>query len=247
MRGQYQTVIGVDEAGRGPLAGPVVCAAIWIPQACPSIEGITDSKQVTVEQSREELFEKIIATKGIRWCVAVVDAQKIDEINILQATMQGMRMAVNGIISGAHQSKPASIERDGCYIVTGERESSWEDFDPRKSYALVDGNRFPNIREKDIEAVKACDDILCTGEPMVKGDGREYIVAAASVLAKVTRDRLMHGYHTKYPEYNLAQHKGYPTRDHMLAVHKFGASPIHRRTFAPLKHMEFDAEGKVVK
>jgi ribonuclease HII len=100
-------------------------------------------------------------------------------------------------------------------------------------YALIDGNKIPK-------------DMPCPAEAVVKGDGKEFMIAAASILAKVTRDRLMHAYDKEYPDYHLKRHKGYPTADHMKAVAKLGASPIHRRTFAPLKHMELDETGKVV-
>ena len=104
---------------------------------------------------------------------------------------------------------------------------------PKSCYALIDGNRLPQ-------------DLPCAAETMVKGDGREYAIAAASILAKVTRDRLMHAYDELYPAYGLAQHKGYPTAAHMAAVHAHGASPIHRRSFAPLKHWEFDDDGNII-
>lgn len=129
----------------------------------------------------------------------------------------------------------ASAERTESYVITGRNAGrSPEEANNKCSYyALIDGNKVPK-------------DMPCDCESMTKGDGREYSIGAASILAKVTRDRLMHEYDAKYPHYNLAQHKGYPTAAHMSAVKKYGASPIHRRTFAPLKHMEFDEEGKVI-
>ncbi|EEC48908.1 predicted protein, partial [Phaeodactylum tricornutum CCAP 1055/1] len=189
-----QYVIGVDEAGRGPLAGPVVAAAAVVPI---DIVGIADSKTLTRESVREELYEKIVSSDNVRWAVAVIDSARIDEVNILQATLQGMRLAASAVAG-------ISEVPDNAF------------------YALLDGNRLPKKMAMRVET-------------MVKGDSREYSIAAASILAKVTRDRLMHGYDKLYPEYNLAQHKGYPTAAHMDAVRKYGASPIHRRTFAPLK------------
>ena len=254
-------VMGIDEAGRGPLAGPVVAAAAIVP--C-EISGITDSKKITCEDERERLYEEIVASPNVSWAVAVVDAQCIDEINILQATMTAMSMAASTMVihndkAGtdweAAASIPASADRTGCYVTCGgtmptslptiaisskERDSSKKQKlnseDLRSSlhyYALVDGNRVPA-------------DLPCEGEFIIKGDSKEYSIAAASILAKVTRDRLMHSYDKMYPDYQLAKHKGYPTKDHMAAVGKFGASPIHRRTFAPLKHMLFDDDGKII-
>ena len=118
----------------------------------------------------------------------------------------------------------------------GNKKQKVDDEDQHSSscyYAMVDGNRIPT-------------DLPCEGESIVKGDSKEYSIAAASILAKVTRDRLMHSYDKLYPDYQLVKHKGYLTKDHMIVVGKFGASPIHRRTFAPLKHMIFDDDGKVI-
>ena len=240
-------VIGVDEAGRGPLAGPVCAAAALLPVDIP---GITDSKKITKEEERERLYEEIVAAPGVRWAAAVVDAQRIDEINILQATMEAMKMATNAVMSPPKPKeciKEASVDRMGCYVICGANDEKGKaieaadaavaavgDVDIADSYyALIDGNRVPK-------------EMPCEAEPMVKGDGREYCIGAASLIAKVTRDRLMHAYDELYPEYNLKQHKGYPTAAHMSAVYKHGASPIHRRTFAPLKHMCFDEDGGVV-
>jgi ribonuclease HII len=235
-------VIGVDEAGRGPLAGPVVAAAAIVPT---NISGIIDSKKITNEVERERLYEELIASSNIKYAVAVISAQRIDEINILQATLEGMRMAVEGVMGirkvDSDNNVVSAKREEVSYIVTGgiddndsTSSSSSNNNNASSSYhALIDGNKVPK-------------DMPCQAEALVKGDGREYSIGAASVLAKVTRDRLMHEYNALYPEYNLSQHKGYPTAAHMSAVSKFGASPIHRRTFAPLKHMEFDKDGKVM-
>eukprot|EP00984_Skeletonema_dohrnii_P010338 scaffold4024_cov123-Skeletonema_dohrnii-CCMP3373.AAC.3 len=237
-------VIGVDEAGRGPLAGPVVAAAAIVPT---DISGIIDSKKITKEEERERLYEELIGSPGIRYAVAVVSAERIDEVNILQATLEGMRMAVEGVMgvrSISGDDNVASAKRtEVSYIVTGGVGDDDDDVAKATTaattetttpyHALIDGNKIPK-------------DMPCEAESMTKGDGREYSIGAASILAKVTRDRLMHEYDKLYPEYNLSQHKGYPTAAHMGAVSKFGASPIHRRTFAPLKHWEFDEHGKII-
>jgi ribonuclease HII len=240
LRGKYTYVLGVDEAGRGPLAGPVVAAAVLIPE---NIAGIVDSKKITNEDAREELYSKIVSSPGVRWAVAVQDAACIDEINILQATLRGMACAVHAVMKQTPDDckEEVSTEHNGCYVVCGENN------DKAESVALCDRNALPSEAVYAlIDGNKVPDNLLCEAESMVKGDGREYSIAAASILAKVTRDRLMHAYHELYPEYNLKQHKGYPTAAHMAAVRQHGASAIHRRTFAPLKHMTFDDKGRII-
>jgi ribonuclease HII len=247
-------VVGVDEAGRGPLAGPVVAAAILLPSSFDTIPGVVDSKKVTKEEDREAVYNDIITLPDVRWAVSIVDAARIDEINILQATLKGMKMAVAAVMKpppmdNKHRFLEASIEHTGCYVVCSKDVSSVSETVTKGVdgtllasnassssslyHALIDGNRVPK-------------DMPCEAESIVKGDSKECCIAAASILAKVTRDRLMHGYDKLYPQYNLAQHKGYPTAAHMAAVQKHGASAIHRRTFAPLKNMNLDENGKIV-
>lgn len=228
-------IIGVDEAGRGPLAGPIVAAAAVVPT---NINGIVDSKKITKEDERERLFEELLISPGIRYAVAIVSPRRIDEINILQATLEGMKMAVEAVMKidsetrkGTEINVASAVRNEMSYVITGGTPTSKID---ESYYALIDGNKIPK-------------DMSCPSETLVKGDGREYSIAAASILAKVTRDRLMHEYDKLYPKYNLSQHKGYPTAAHMDAVKEFGASPIHRRTFAPLKHMTFDEEGNIIR
>jgi ribonuclease HII len=252
-----QYVMGIDEAGRGPLAGPVVVAAILAPS---DIAGVVDSKQIKKEEDREALYEALVAMKDVRWAISVIDAARIDEINILQATLEGMRIAATALVDPNLVTIPivseASIQETGCYVVcspnvscstttngknpkakakskskTSQTDEPQDNHNPY--YALVDGNKVPK-------------DMPCPAESIVKGDSKEFGIGAASILAKVTRDRMMRGYDALYPDYNLKQHKGYPTAAHMKAVSEHGASPIHRRTFAPLKHMEFDKHGKIV-
>ena len=179
----YTTICGIDEAGRGPLAGPV-CAAACILPAGLVIEGLNDSKKLS-EKRREALYETITA-EALAWAVCLVDEKTIDEINILQATYRAMR--------GAVQRLPVKPE-----------------------LCLVDGNRDPGL-----------------GLPtrtVVKGDASCASVAAASILAKVTRDRLMVEYDKQYPGYGFAVHKGYGTKAHYAAVAALGLCPIHRRSF----------------
>lgn len=269
-----QHVIGIDEAGRGPLCGPVLCAAAIVSANLP---GITDSKKLVCEQVREELYQQIVTSPNARWAVAIMDTAKIDQINILQATLQGMRWAAIACLlgdsafrgdndnehvllakkDGYRHEQEASIQHAGSYVVCGATDaqgnsamtmtSSLDDNDKASNtlsslsssldtdfaYALVDGNRLP-------------EDMPCAAETVIKGDSKEYSIAAASILAKVTRDRLMNDYDELYPVYNLKQHKGYPTPAHMAAVRQHGASPIHRRSFAPLKHMKLDESGRIL-
>ncbi len=194
----FTRVAGVDEAGRGPLAGPVVAAAAilpahWAQSGLPAeLDGLNDSKQLT-ESLREKYFAFITACAEIEFAIAAVDAATIDQINILQATHQAMNHALSGL-----KSLPP--------------------------HALVDGRPVKTLRVPQTA--------------IVKGDALSYSIAAASVLAKVTRDHLMLEYHTRFPEYGFAEHKGYGTARHLAAIEKYGACPIHRKTFAPLKPEE---------
>ena len=188
-------VAGVDEAGRGPLAGPVVAAAAilpprWAESGLPAgLSGLNDSKQLT-EAQREKFFAFITGCGEIEFGINAVDALLIDEINILQATHRAMNNALAKL-------------------------------NPLPPHALVDGRPVKTLRVPQTA--------------IVKGDARSYSIAAASVLAKVTRDRLMLGFHAQFPEYGFAEHKGYGTAKHLAAIEKHGACPIHRKTFAPLK------------
>ncbi|ETI36381.1 hypothetical protein F441_17360 [Phytophthora nicotianae CJ01A1] len=193
----YTTVIGVDEAGRGPLAGPVVAAACHVPLDV-TIPGVDDSKKI-LEPQREALFELLTTHPSITYAVHVNSAQRIDEINILQASLESMTKSVNEVAERLQQKD--------------------------KTFVLVDGNKLPPTLELPAEAV-------------IKGDSKVYSIAAASIIAKVTRDRLMREYDEKFPQYGLAQHKGYPTRGHVAAIAKHGPCEIHRMTFAPLKPKE---------
>ena len=179
----YTAVCGVDEAGRGPLAGPVFAAAVILPENCV-IEGLNDSKKLT-EKKREALFD-VIKEKAVSYCIASVDEKVIDEINILQATYLAMRKAVEGL-------------------------------DVPADYALIDGNRMPPIE--------------IDGETVVKGDAKSPSIAAASILAKVSRDRFMLELDEKYPQYKFSQHKGYGTKLHYEMLTEHGVSDCHRMSF----------------
>ncbi|CAM6124514.1 unnamed protein product [Calypogeia fissa] len=200
----FQHVAGVDEAGRGPLAGPVVAAACIIPSHIV-IDGINDSKKLT-EERREELYSKLTTTPGISYAVHVIDAQTIDEVNILQATMQAMAACV-------------------------EKLNAVENGLPLPDFILIDGNRVPS----DIPETKS--------RSVVKGDAICHVIAAASILAKVTRDRLMISYHEKWPMYGFKAHKGYGTAAHIAAIRKHGGCDIHRQSFAPLKEKLLSTSG----
>jgi len=180
-------VAGVDEAGRGPLAGPVVVAAVVLNPDRP-IEGLDDSKKLN-EKRREELFSLIIE-RSLAWSVVEIEPAEIDRINILQATLLGMKQAVEQLL-------------------------------PLPSLALIDGNQAPQLD--------------CAVRTIVQGDSLEPAISAASILAKVTRDRLMKKLHIDYPDYGFDRHKGYPTADHLARLARYGPCPIHRRSFAPVR------------
>ena len=178
---------GVDEAGRGPLAGPVVAAAVILDDEQP-IKGLADSKKLSARQ-RERLYDEIRA-KALCCCVAEASVDEIDEINILQATMLAMRRAVEGL-----RLKPAMVQ--------------------------VDGNRVPVLN--------------VPAQAIVQGDAKVQAISAASILAKVHRDRLCLQLHEAYPQYGFNAHKGYPTADHIAALRQHGVTPAHRRSYAPVK------------
>ena len=177
-------ICGVDEAGRGPLAGPVCAAAVILPTDC-EIEGLNDSKKLT-EKARERLFP-VIMEKAVAYSIAFATVEEIEEYNILNATYLAMNRAIEGLPTKA-------------------------------DYALIDGNRVPT-------------DISVPCETVVKGDFKSCSIAAASILAKVSRDRLMLEYASEYPQYNFEKHKGYGTAEHIALIKEHGLSPIHRPSF----------------
>lgn len=186
----YGAVCGCDEAGRGPLAGPVVAAAVILPRGC-DIPGLNDSKKLT-EKKREALFD-VICDTALAYAIAEASAEEIDEINILNASMLAMRRAVEAL----------KIPAD---------------------FALIDGNTSRGF--------------AIPTQTVVGGDAKSPSIAAASILAKVTRDRMCADMDAAYPEYGFAKHKGYPTKVHMDAVRLHGPSPIHRKSF--LKFLDED-------
>lgn len=185
---------GVDEAGRGPLAGPVVAAAVVL-RTGQAITGVTDSKKLTARR-RDELFERICA-EAVAWSVASASVQEIDELNILHATMLAMRRAVEHL-----NIQPAQLE-----------------------VLRIDGNRCPELPPG----------IGALAEPLIDGDALCPAIGAASILAKVTRDRAMRELDQLYPAYGFAAHKGYPTKAHVAALQEFGATPAHRHSFRPVR------------
>lgn len=179
----YRLVCGVDEAGRGPLAGPVCAAAVVLPKGL-ILEGVNDSKKLT-EKKREALFD-VITQQALDWSVAFATVEEIEEINILNAAMLAMKRAVEGL------KNPVD-------------------------FAIVDGNKKPPLNI-DCEAV-------------VKGDANSMSVAAASILAKVSRDRILRQYAVDYPQYGFEKHKGYGTKAHVEALKKYGPCEVHRPSF----------------
>lgn len=180
---QYTYICGIDEVGRGPLAGPVVAGAVILPKDC-DILYINDSKQLS-EKKREELYD-VITKEAVAWAVGYASPERIDEINILQATYEAMRQAIAKL-------------------------------DPAPQILLNDAVTIPQITIPQV--------------PIIKGDAKSVSIAAASILAKVTRDHMMEEYDKEYPEYGFAKHKGYGTPAHIAALKEFGPTPIHRRTF----------------
>jgi len=186
-------VCGVDEAGRGPLAGPVVVAAVILDANRP-IAGLDDSKKLSASK-RETLYSQIVAA-ATAYNIQRISPRIIDEINILQATLRGMQQAALAIVTSA-------------------------------STILIDGNRVPK-------------ELLGRARAVVKGDGKYAAIAAASILAKVTRDRIMEEYDAIYPGYGFAQNKGYPTKQHLAAIRNLGITPIHRKTYKPVQQLTLD-------
>jgi ribonuclease HII len=181
---------GADEAGRGPLAGPVVAAAVIL-SAAFDIKGINDSKKLDADR-REKLAIRI--KESAIWCIEAADHFEIDRLNILWASMAAMERALFRL-------------------------------DPSPEYAFIDGNRLPK-------------QMPCDGEWVIKGDGTYACIAAASILAKVERDRIMVRYAAEFPKYGFDRHFGYPTPEHLEALHLHGPCPIHRRSFAPVRDRE---------
>jgi ribonuclease HII len=183
----YNKIAGIDEAGRGPLAGPVVSAAVILPKVLP-ITGVIDSKKLSAK-NRLRLYEEIYS-HAVSVGIGIVDSAEIDRINILQASLLAMSIAV-------------------------------ENLKPRPEYLLIDG---PFQISTPLPQ-----------KPIAKGDTLSVSIAAASIVAKVTRDRLMERYDEYYPQFGFSRHKGYPTRAHKAAIRQFGSCPIHRRTFRGVK------------
>ena len=179
----YSYICGIDEAGRGPLAGPVVAGAVVLPKG-KRILYVNDSKKLS-EKKRDELFD-IIKDEALTYAVGIISPERIDEINILQATYEAMRQAVNKL-----SVKPDIFLNDAVTIL--------------------------GIEGKQV--------------PIIKGDAKSLTIASASILAKVTRDRIMVEYDSMYPEYGFAKHKGYGTKAHIEAIKEYGPCPIHRKTF----------------
>ena len=179
----YHRVCGVDEAGRGPLVGPVCAAAVILPENT-IIEGVNDSKKLS-EKKREVLFE-VIKEEAVSYSIAYASVEEIESMNILNATMLAMKRAVEGL-------------------------------DVKADYAMIDGNRLPDL----------CIDSEC----IIKGDAKSMSIACASILAKVSRDRLLYKYAEEYPMYGFDKHKGYGTKAHTAAIKEFGPCPYHRMSF----------------
>jgi ribonuclease HII len=189
-------IAGVDEAGRGPLAGPVSIAAVILDPQRP-IEGLNDSKQLS--EARREALYPLIIQRALAWRIEFVECDEIDRLNILQATLTGMRRALEGL-------------------------------DPRADAAHIDGNKLPR-------------DLPCPAQAIVGGDAIEPAIMAASILAKVARDRRMIDLHLRYPHYGFDRHKGYPSPAHLAALRMHGPCAEHRRSYAPVRALIDAAKG----
>lgn len=182
-------IAGIDEAGRGPLAGPLVVAAVVFAPGRTPVNGLDDSKRLDAAR-REDLYARIVE-RALAWKIVFVDVARIDRRNIFHATMDGMREALQGVM-------------------------------PAAQFARIDGNRLPP-------------GLPCPAEALVGGDGSERAIMAASILAKVARDRHMLELHARWPEYGFDRHKGYGTPDHLATLARLGPCPEHRRSFAPVR------------
>ena len=189
LQGMPLRVAGIDEAGRGPLAGPVVVAAVVFDPQRPRINGLDDSKQLPAAR-REQLYERIVA-RALAWHIVFIEVEEIDRINILQATLLGMRLALEGVAHAA-------------------------------DIARIDGNCLPR-------------GLPCPAEAIIGGDGSDRAIMAASILAKVARDRHMCELHQRWPGYGFNEHKGYATPAHRAALARLGPCPAHRRSFGPVQ------------
>jgi len=225
-------VIGCDEAGRGPLAGPVVAAACMIPideVNEEEIQGVNDSKKLSEEQ-REALFKVLTEHSKIKYAVSIIGPRKIEEINILHAAMLGMDEACQELFRTELLPKgvsPDLVLIDGPRLPKKLSKLNSEGYNPRTYYLDGDEENKPKSEPTSKRTYVV---------PVVKGDSKSFSIAAASIIAKVTRDRIMLQMDHKWPQYEFARHKGYPTKDHVSAISKHGPCEIHRMTFAPLKH-----------
>ncbi len=186
----FRVIAGLDEVGRGPLAGPVVAAACILPEGA-LIEGIDDSKKL-LPSARSLIYQKILSHPHIEYGIGIIEAKEIDRINILQASLLAMTIAISRL-----QQQP--------------------------DFLLIDGNKRPQTP--------------IPGEAIVKGDSLSQSIAAAAIIAKEMRDKLMLAYHEQWPQYQFASHKGYATEEHLLAIQEYGPCPIHRMSFEPLKSL----------
>jgi len=194
----FQTIAGRDEVGRGPLAGPVAAAAVILPQDF-FLEGVDDSKRLS-DKKRRKLVDDI-KKEAVSWAVALLSPQYIDRENILQASREAMRLAVQALR-------------------------------PAPDFLLVDAIKIPDLPIQQL--------------PIIKGDSLSVSIACASIIAKVERDETMLAYDRLYPQYGLGKHKGYATREHLLALQEFGPCPLHRRSFEPVKSMLKSSAGEQI-
>ncbi len=211
----YKLVVGLDEAGRGPLAGPVIACAITvrqIPNSKFQALKLRDSKQLT-EKQREKFYKILTRNSDIEWGVGIVSEKIIDKINILEATKLAMKKAVKNLEKKINLKK--NIKKQSCQIL---RDRVKSDMKKSAEFLIVDGKMNLNI--------------TLPQKSIIKADKKVFSCAAASIIAKVTRDRIMKKYDKKYPQYGFKKHKGYPTRAHFAVLQRLGPCPIHRKSFS---------------
>ncbi|KAJ8602197.1 hypothetical protein CTAYLR_003603, partial [Chrysophaeum taylorii] len=213
---------GVDEAGRGPLAGPVVCAACYLPPGT-ALDEVTDSKKIKTEEAREAVYAALVATPGVRFAVAKSEPALIDDINILQATLAAMRLAADAL---CRKLSGKGDKRDGDVLSCESSDTPADDLDG-DFLALVDGNHDP-WKKRPVAGL--------VSRAIVGGDATVLSISAASVIAKVTRDRIMNDLDKQHPAYDFAKHKGYGTVAHRRAIIEIGWIPgVHRVSYDPVK------------
>lgn len=239
----YNHIIGLDEAGRGPLAGPVVAAACYLPEESGILSGIADSKLLS-EDDREKAFVELESNPLVQYAYCVVSHTEIDEINILQASMTAMSRSTSALLAGMGILPTSAIHATTSLkssLMTPELDASMKNKSASKikTVTFVKNASFSSLKQEDfvglVDGNRIPTDLPIEGRFVIQGDRKIYSIAAASIIAKVIRDRIMVELDKKYPIYMFAQHKGYPTFAHRSLLIEHGPCEVHRRTYGPVK------------